>query len=109
MEQYLKYFLFIYYIDNIKTKIKNIQNDNLLSNIEKNTQIQNLMNVNYNKYKNTNIICEHYLSKKCDNFYFSCCNIFSNCLRCHNDINNTHKPILQYIRCKECKLLHRKL
>lgn len=87
----------------IKSKIKDIQNNNLLTNIEKNIQIQNLMN----PYKPSNIIlkCEHYPYKKCDNFYFSCCNIFTNCIRCHNEIDNSHKPILKNIRCKICKLL----
>jgi len=88
----------------IKSKIKDIVNNNSLSSSQKNTLIQSLYTP-YNISSSTNNICEHYPSKYCDNFYFSCCNIFTNCLRCHNDFDNTHKPILQFIRCTKCKLL----
>jgi RING finger/CHY zinc finger protein 1 len=88
--------------NDIKSKIKDIQLNKLLTNSEKNIQIQKLMNLN--KHIHTIIKCEHYPSKKCNNFYFSCCNIFTDCLRCHNDIDNSHKPILKKITCKKCKL-----
>jgi RING finger/CHY zinc finger protein 1 len=89
----------------IKSKIKDIQMNTLLTNSEKNIQIQKLMNTSVNIEKKIVVKCEHYPSKKCDNFYFSCCNIFTHCLRCHNEIDDTHKPILKNIRCKKCKLL----
>ena len=83
-------------------KIKKINNDNSLNNKEKNIAIQKLFNSS-NIIKKIN--CDHYLFKKCNNFYFSCCNIFTNCIRCHNEINNDHSPIIKYITCKKCKLL----
>jgi RING finger/CHY zinc finger protein 1 len=91
--------------NNIKSKIKDIQINSLLTNSEKNIQIQKLMNISVNLEKKIIVKCEHYPYKNCDNFYFSCCNIFTHCLRCHNEIDDSHKPILKKITCKKCKLL----
>lgn len=94
-------------MNDFKAKIRDIQNNNLLTNIEKNIKIQELMNNNYKQnYKPNNVIlkCEHYPSKKCNNFYFSCCNTFTHCLRCHNEVDSTHKPVLKNITCEKCKL-----
>ena len=89
-----------------QNEINLIKNNNNLSSIEKNKAIQELINIsnknilNNLKYKNE---CKHYLHKKCNNFYFSCCDDNFDCLRCHNEMN-THKPILKYICCKKCNL-----
>lgn len=91
-------------MESLRTNIKNIQNNNNLSSDEKNKEIQKLMN---NSSKPISIKkCIHYPNKKCNNFYFLCCNIFTNCIRCHNELTeNNHLPILKCITCKECKLL----
>ena len=61
----------------LRNKIKDIQNNSNLTITEKNLQIQKLMS-------NKNIIsnCTHYPNKKCDKFYFICCNKTYNCIFC---------------------------
>lgn len=89
-----------------RLKIKNIQNNNALSMSEKSKEIQKIMSGNCT-INDINIInCNHYLNKKCNKFYFSCCNTFACCVRCHNEnMINNHKAELKYITCKKCKLL----
>lgn len=85
-----------------RLKIKAIQNDNTLSASEKSKEIQKLMVSNY-KIADIDITkCIHYPHKKCNKFYFSCCNAFFSCIRCHN---GDHEISLKYIACEECKLL----
>ena len=92
-------------IDKKRSQIKEIQNNNDLTPSEKSKQIQKIMGGydNFNMNDNINIInCEHYPHKKCNKFYFSCCNAFFSCIRCHN---GDHETSLKYIACGECKLL----
>jgi hypothetical protein len=87
-----------------RLKIKAIQNDSTLSASEKSKEIQKLMSSNY-KITDIDITkCNHYPHKKCNKFYFSCCNTFASCLRCHNE-SASHKPILKYITCVKCNLI----
>ena len=79
--------------NNLRKSILEIKKNKNLSESEKNKEIQNLMN-------NKNIIdtdikdtCSHYPNKNCNYFYFSCCNKFANCIRCHNELLNENKHI----------------
>ena len=80
----------------LRKKIKEIQNNNNLIVTEKNIEIQKLMS-----NKNIISVCTHYPNKKCDQFYFTCCNKIYNCLRCHNQYEE-HKPELKTINCTNC-------
>lgn len=99
--------------NNLRKQILQIKNNNNLSQTDKNKEIHNLMNSKKNEIDlqtNTNInidnSCVHYPNKKCNYFYFSCCDKFVNCMRCHNELlnDNKHIPILSKITCSECKL-----
>ena len=85
----------------LRKKIKDVQSDNSISLSEKNKQIQLLMNPS--KLEIIHKTCLHYPNKKCNNFYFSCCNIVSDCIRCHNEISDEcNKPVIDYIHCSNC-------
>jgi len=91
--------------NDIRDSIKKINSDTSLTPNQKNIEIQNLM---YNKkqYNIPNPVkpCPHYLTKLCKSFYFSCCNSFYNCMRCHNEVNN-HSPFLEAIKCSLCEFI----
>ena len=92
---------------NLREEIKKIQNNKDLTNIDKNKLIQNLM-MNNKSYINNEIKeCTHYPTKKCNYFYFDCCNQFANCIRCHNEMDDSHKPELTNITCDNCKLFQK--
>jgi RING finger/CHY zinc finger protein 1 len=97
--------------DNIRKDIIKIKEDNTLTESEKNSKIQNLLYNNKNNNNNKNIFeednnCNHYPNKLCNKFYFSCCNLFYNCIRCHNEsILNEHLPIPEAINCSICNLI----
>jgi RING finger/CHY zinc finger protein 1 len=88
----------------LREEIKKIRDNSELSSTQKNKNILQLMN-KYTFKKTNN--CEHYPLKKCNNFFFSCCGKFAECIRCHNEMDDTHKVILQYVTCKKCKLLQK--
>lgn len=98
----------------IRDAIKKINSDTSLTSNQKNIAIQKLM---YNKNNNiltvnNNILtlnnpdkpCSHYLTKLCKSFYFSCCNSFYNCMRCHNEVVD-HNPSLEAIKCSTCEFI----
>jgi len=95
--------------NNLRKNILEIQNNNNLSQLDKNKAIQNLMNQKKIINDKINDICNHYPTKKCNYFYFSCCNKFANCMRCHNELlnNDKHNSILLKITCSYCKLLQK--
>jgi len=89
-------------MENIREKIKNIKKNNSLTDKEKNLMIQQLMN-NSIDIKANEEYCKHYPHKKCNNFYFTCCNKNYCCVRCHNE-NETHDNKLDTITCNICKI-----
>ena len=100
-------------INNLRKEIIKIKNNNNLSQSDKNREIHNLMNIK-KEDKNVSVnvnndYCIHYPNKKCNYFYFSCCNRFFNCVRCHNEsLNiNEHSHNLTHITCSYCKLLQK--
>jgi len=48
------------------------------------------------------VSCEHYPTKKCSNFFFSCCNSHFSCHRCHNLTRGDHPYTISEISCLEC-------
>lgn len=93
--------------DIIRKKIKEIQNDNNLTIIEKNTKIFNLMNsANSSKQEENNKIldCKHY-ERGCI-IYADCCNKYYSCRICHDEEVNGHtldsRKDVNKIRCKVC-------
>ena len=88
----------------LRNKIKVIQSDINLTITEKNIKIQQLMSRN-SPLSNNSIIstCTHYPNKKCDQFYFTCCNKRYNCIRCHNEYEE-HNRELKTIKCTDCNL-----
>ena len=77
--------------DIIRKKIKEIQNDNNLTIIEKNTKIFNLMNsANSSKQEENNKIldCKHY-ERGCI-IFADCCNKYYSCRICHDEEVNGH-------------------
>jgi len=92
--------------NNLRKNIIEIKKNKNISESEKNKAIQNLMN--NKKIVNLEIEdnCNHYPNKNCNYFYFSCCNKFANCIRCHNELlnENKHLPCLSNITCGYCKL-----
>ena len=98
--------------EELRKNIKNIQNDSTLTLEEKTTKIKELMSSptiishgNNSGIKDfSDKLCIHY-NKKCDKFYFSCCNSYYNCIRCHNENirdKDMHEPQLETIKCNEC-------
>jgi hypothetical protein len=98
--------------DNIRKAIKEINLDESLSRNDKIMEIQKLMyNKDNTKNKENNLNdceqnkpCPHYLSKLCKSFYFSCCNVFYNCVRCHNEVE-THESSPEAIKCEVCEFI----
>ena len=86
----------------LREKITNIRNDCSLSQTDKNSMIQSLMNQNTRKVENKK--CSHYPNKKCSNFSFKCCDNISNCVRCHNE-EFDHNALLKSIKCDNCNLV----
>lgn len=82
-------------------KIREIQKDKSLSSEEKMKKIHQLMTPKIIEKSNSIIECEHY-KKKCSRFYFSCCNLYDPCMRCHKERNICKNPILEKITCNEC-------
>ena len=89
----------------LKNKLKEINDDQTLSNIEKNKRKQEIIKRFYDKknksIKIQKIECSHYPNKKCSDFYFNCCEKFYECVRCHNE-NENHPFQLKNIKCIEC-------
>jgi RING finger/CHY zinc finger protein 1 len=90
-------------MNDLREKIKNIKNNNDLTDKEKNIMIQQLMNNNINITNSNQESCKHYPNKKCNNFYFACCNKNYCCVRCHNE-HEIHDIKLETITCMECKV-----
>jgi RING finger/CHY zinc finger protein 1 len=95
----------------LRNEIQKIRANHELSTNDKNKLIQDVMNKNNktnNNLRNHDIKdCTHYPNKNCNYFYFSCCNKFAHCIRCHNEIDNDHKPNLINITCANCKLFQK--
>lgn len=97
--------------EELRKNIKNIQNDTSLTPLEKTTKIKELMAMPIKSILNnndindfSNIECEHY-NKKCSKFYFSCCNSYYNCHRCHNENikdKDNHQINIETIECNMC-------
>lgn len=89
--------------NDIRQAIKQI---NLKESLSKNDKIIEIQKLMYNKENNScdDKQCPHYLSKLCKSFYFSCCNLFYNCVRCHNEVEN-HKSSPEAIKCGICEFI----
>jgi hypothetical protein len=93
-------------MNNKRELIKQINNDQSLSQTEKNRKIQELMMEEYLKFQaksNESKSCSHY-EKSCYKFYFDCCKICDPCKRCHSERNciSKDKLIVKEITCSKC-------
>jgi len=95
--------------NNLRKMIIEIKKNKNLSESDKNREIQNLMNNKKTVSCEIEDTCIHYPTKNCNYFYFSCCNKFANCIRCHNELlnENKHLPFLSNITCGYCKLFQK--
>jgi len=99
--------------DILRAKIKLIKNNNEFSDIEKTKQIQELMYDSNKHIQSKKQLCSHYLSKKCSNMYFECCQTYYDCHRCHKenkpdcitpDVSVSSQQIVSSIECSNCKV-----
>ena len=89
----------------LKNSLKNINDNQTLSKLEKNKRKQEIIKSFYDNknklIKTKKIECSHYPNKKCNHFYFDCCKKYYECVRCHNE-NENHLFKLKHITCKLC-------
>lgn len=86
---------------NIQCKILEINANTMLSNEEKNKQIQNLLAPKNGPQSNLEKNCSHY-KKNCHQFSFTCCDLKDPCIRCHQERGLCSSIVIKTIICSLC-------
>jgi len=91
---------------NLRTRIREIQEDTSKTPAEKMQCIQRLMTREPTppaELDNCSMECAHYITKKCSRMSFSCCNnLIDPCRRCHLARKKCDAPVVQTITCNLC-------